>query len=248
MSIQSRISVTLSPRMKKALELAAGLEGSTTASYATQLLSYAIKNEIRDDPILFQKWIELEKEALKNKSWDKVSPPTTINPEDMRDSTFIQRGWFLAGDNPDGYEVGKDRTITYTGKESGYIKSKRTNVRGFGTLMQQADISSYVGKKLKYSAVIKTDKIKNWAGLWVRLDDNDMRCLWFDNMQDRPIKGTADWKEFSITFKVPRQSSTLNFGVLLVGSGSVWINKVSVVELSKNIEKSATDLGLSLTF
>jgi hypothetical protein len=114
--------------------------------------------------------------------------------------------------------------------------------------MQQADISSYVGKKLKYSAVIKTDKIKNWAGLWVRLDDNDMRCLWFDNMQDRPIKGTADWKEFSITFKVPRQSSTLNFGVLLVGSGSVWINKVSVVELSKNIEKSATDLGLSLTF
>lgn len=248
MSIQNRISITLSPRMRKALELAAGLEGSTTASHASQLLSYAIKNEIKDDPILFQKWIELEKEALKNESWDDVATPTTINPEDMSDSTFIQKGWFLAGDNPDGYEVGKDKTITYKGTEGGFIKSKRNNVKGFGTLMQQTDVTSYVGKKLRYSAVIKADKVKNWAGLWVRLDDNDMQYLWFDNMQDRPIKGTLGWKEFNITFNVPNQSSTLNFGVLLVGSGSVWINKVSVVELSKKMEKSATDLGLSLIF
>jgi len=64
MSIQNRISITLSPRMRKALELAAGLEGSTTASYATQLLTQSIKDEIKDDPILLAKWIELEKEAL----------------------------------------------------------------------------------------------------------------------------------------------------------------------------------------
>lgn len=248
MNTQNRISVTLSPRMKKALELAAGLEGTTTASHATQLLSLAIKSEIKDDPILFQKWIELEKEALKNESWDTVTAPTTINPEDLIDSKSVQKGWFLAGDNPEGYTIGNDKLATYKGVESGYIKSKSNTIKGFGTLMQQADTSAYIGKHLKYSAILKTDKVKNWAGLWVRLDDNKMKYVWFENMHDRPIKGTLDWKAFEITFKVPKEASTLNFGVLLVGPGSVWINKVSIVEISNKVEKPVTDLDLSLNF
>lgn len=63
MAIQNRINVTLSPRMKKALELAAGLEGSTTASYASQLLSSAIRADLKDSPVLYDKWLQLEKEA-----------------------------------------------------------------------------------------------------------------------------------------------------------------------------------------
>jgi len=66
MAIQNRISVTLSPRMKKALELAAGLDGSTTATYASQLLSSAIKAELKDSPVLYDKWLQLEKEAMQH--------------------------------------------------------------------------------------------------------------------------------------------------------------------------------------
>ena len=67
--------------------------------------------------------------------------------------------------------------------------------------------------------------------MWVRLDDSNMKMLWFDNMQDRPITGTTDWKKFHITFDVPKKSQMLNFGVLIVDSGSAWINNVSLVEL-----------------
>lgn len=248
MSIQNRISVTLSPRMRKALELAAGLEGSTTASYATQLLTQAIKDEIRDDPILLAKWIELEKQALANKSWDKVIPPVTIDPSDLLSPQTSQKGWFLSGDNADGYLVGKDKSIEYKGKASGYIRSKSNKVTGFGTIMQQTDVAEYIGKKLEYSATIKTHKIKNWAGLWVRLDDSNMKMLWFDNMQDRPITGTTDWKEYHITFDVPKESKMLNFGVLIVGPGSVWINNVRFNELKGKNKTPATNLDLSPDF
>jgi len=234
--------------MRKALELTAGLEGSTTATYATQLLSQAIKNEIKEDPIIFQKWIELEKEALRNESWDEVVLPLTISPEDLQDTQPSPKGWFLSGDSPNNYVVGKDRKVPYRGIASGYIKSKQDKTTGFGTIMQQTDIIDYIGKKLEFSAVIKTNKVKDWAGLWVRLDDSDMKLLWFDNMQDRPIKGTNDWKKFQIIFDVPNKSSNLNFGVLLVGPGSVWVNSVSLNEIIGNKKKSTSDLDLSLSF
>jgi hypothetical protein len=248
MGIQSRISVTLSPRMRKALELAAGLEGSTTASFATQLLTQAIKDEIKDDPILSAKWIELEKQALTHKSWDKVITPVTIDPSDLLYSQIVQKGWFLSGDNPDGYLVGKDKSVNYKSKASGYIRSKRDKVTGFGTIMQQTDITEYLGRKLEYSAVVRTNKVSDWAGLWVRLDDSNIKMLWFDNMQNRPITGTTDWKEFHIAFDVPKKSQILNFGILIVGSGCVWINNASLIELKGKKKNSITDLDVYLDF
>ena len=248
MSIQNRISITLSPRMRKALELAAGLEGSTTASYATQLLTQSIKDEIKDDPILLAKWIELEKEGFTNNSWDKVVPPVTMDPYDLLYPQTSQKGWFLSGDNPDGYLVGKDKSVKHSGKVSGFIRSKREKVSGFGTIMQQTDVTGYLGRKLEYSATVKTDKVRGWAGLWVRLDDINTKMLWFDNMQDRPITGTTDWKKFHIAFDVPEKSQMLNFGVLIVGPGSVWINDVSLVKLAGKKKTAANDLDVSLDF
>lgn len=248
MSVQNRISVTLSPRMKKALELSAGLDGSTTATYATQLLSTAIKRDIKEDPILFEKWAELEREAIKNGSWDNIAIPLTVEPEDLQTPQTIQKGWFISGDNPDCYEVGTDKTVVYNKQSSGFIKSKREKIKGFGTLMQQTDIKAYVDKKLELTGIIKAKGVRRWAGLWARLDDEDMKVLWFDNMQDRPIKGTVDWQRVKIAFEVPSESSTLNFGVLLVGTGVVWMNNFKLVELKDNKKKTVTDLDLTLTF
>jgi hypothetical protein len=245
MSIQSRISITLSPRMRKALELAAGFDGSTTASYATQLLSSAIKRELKDNQILNEKMTQLDKQALKEESWDNIVSPMTIPSPD--ESAFL-KGWFLSGDTPDEYNVGEDKKVVYKNVSSGFIRSKRNHAKGFGTLMQQVDITRHTGKKLRLSAAVKTEDVKNWAGLWVRIDDADRQILWFDNMQDRPIKGTINWKKFKTSFTVPKESTTLSFGVLLVGAGSVWINNVSFDQLSGQKEKPIQDLLVSLGF
>lgn len=247
MSIQNRISITLSPRMRKALELAAGLDGSTTASYATQLLTSAIKSDIKDDPTLYAKWVDLEKEALNNESWDNIVLPM-ISEEQQKDQ-LIPKGWFLAGDNPDGYVVGKDAKNTLRKQPSGFIRSKNPKVAGFGTLMQQVKIPTrYIGKKLRFTASVKTEDVKKWAGLWVRIDDADMKYLWFDNMEDRPIKGTTNWQKYQISFEVAEDSKTLNFGILLVGAGGVLINEVSLVSVDGTKTSILEDLDITIEF
>lgn len=249
MSIQNRISVTLSPRMKKALELVAGLDGSTTATYASQLLSSAIKDDVKDNPVLYDKWLQLEKQAMKQESWDNIESPMIIpTNEEQLVAQSTQKGWFISGDNPDGYTIGQDKAVLRNKVASGYLRSKREDVKGFGTIMQQTDITKYVGKKLSLSAYIKNKDVKNWAGLWARLDDKDLLVLWFDNMQNRPIKGTTDWKKYDINFEVPKGSVTLSFGVLLVGSGNVWINDVNLSELKDKKKTPVEDLPITLDF
>ncbi len=248
MSIQNRISITLSPRMRKALELAAGLDGSTTATYATQLLSSAVKAEIKDNPVLYEKWLQLEKQAMEHESWDDIVSPMIIPNEEQLSAQSTQKGWFVSGDNPDGYSIGQDKTVRHNKVASGFIRSKRDDVKGFGTIMQQTNVTKYLGKKISLSAYIKNKDVKNWAGLWARLDDKDLQVLWFDNMQNRPIKGTTDWKKHDIDFEVPKESVTLSFGVLLVGSGSVWVNDVNLIELGDNKKTTIKDLSVSLDF
>lgn len=70
MNIQNRIYVTLSPRIRKALELCATLDGSTVASYAANLLSPVLFHEIEKSPALHDRWIEMEREALEKGTWE----------------------------------------------------------------------------------------------------------------------------------------------------------------------------------
>jgi hypothetical protein len=66
--------------------------------------------------------------------------------------------------------------------------------------------------------------------------------------QNKPIKGTNDWKKYESKFDISKESVTLSFGVLLVGPGSVWINDVELNELSDDNRKELKDLQIDLGF
>jgi len=54
------------------------------------------------------------------------------------------------------------------------------------------------------------------AGFWLRIDgkENPKQQLGFDNMNNRPVKGTTDWKLYQIVLDVPENSGLINFGAL----------------------------------
>lgn len=135
------------------------------------------------------------------------------------------KGWYIAGNKPTGYESGIDALATHDSRPSAFLKSKQPVVHGFGTLMQDFRAARYVGKRVRFSAFVKTDDARDWAGLWMRVD-NGPKQLAFDNMQDRPIKGTTDWRRYEVVLDVPQDATGIFFGVLLSGAGSVWINDV----------------------
>mgnify|MGYP006149153235 CR=1 FL=1 len=147
--------------------------------------------------------------------------------------------WFKAGDSPESYISGIDDKEFKTGSKSAYLQSVKKSIKGFSTVMQTCNATSYLGKKIKITASIKTEKVKKWAGLWLRIDgETTETTLGFNNMSDRPIEGTTDWTEYSILMNVPETSKTLNFGALLNGNGKIWLNdvKFEVISVMDNNE------------
>jgi hypothetical protein len=123
----------------------------------------------------------------------------------------------------------------YQGKSSGYIKSINEAPTGFGTLMQMCQANEFRGKRVRLSAYVKAKDIEKWAGVWFRIDGPENKALGFDNMQDRPIKGTNDWKKYEIVLDVPEASVYLAFGILLEGKGQAWIDAIKLEPVSKDV-------------
>ncbi|OYU94862.1 MAG: AraC family transcriptional regulator [Bacteroidetes bacterium B1(2017)] len=140
----------------------------------------------------------------------------------------LPNNWFKAGSNPECYEMGIDKGVGPEGKNAATIKSAGKKVKGFGTLMQSCLAEKYLGKKIKMSGYVKSTDVKGWAGLWLRVDDDATnRAMAFDNMQNRPIVKTTDWKKYEIVLDVPFKADGLAYGALLVGKGQIWFSDIT---------------------
>ena len=144
------------------------------------------------------------------------------------------RGWYVAGDSPTAYESGIDTQATYNGHPSAYLKAKMPGVEGFGTLMQDFRAELYLGKRVRFSAFVKTESAQDWAGLWMRVDKGSKQ-LAFDNMQARPIKSTTAWRKYEVVLDVPQEATGIFFGVLLSRSGTVWLSDAKFEIVGSNI-------------
>jgi hypothetical protein len=140
----------------------------------------------------------------------------------------LPEGWIKAGSKPKSYEMAIAIGQAQDGKNAATIKSVDKKIDGFGTLMQQCKPDKYLGKRIKMTAYVRSEKVSDWAGLWLRVDQSgSQQSLSFDNMQDRAIKGTTDWAKYEIVLDVPINASMLAYGTLLSGEGQVWFDKFS---------------------
>jgi len=156
-------------------------------------------------------------------------------------------GWFKTGSLPDSYKTGLDNKIFKNGLNSAFVESIDNNVEGFGTMMQTCNAKNYLGTRIKMTGYIKSEKVSDWAGMWLRVDSRiEHTSLSFDNMQDRPVTGTTDWTKCEIILNVPEESGTLNFGFLISGTGKIWFDNISIEIQDNATPEISTDLN-SLT-
>ncbi len=161
--------------------------------------------------------------------WQLLHPsssPLPGNPSLPKEANNLDfaagtQSWFLAGDTPQDYAYGIDPTLTLNGKASASLKAGVAQPAGFGTLMQAFQGIEDRGKRLRMSGSVKAQVVEQWAGLWMRVDGEGGKVLSFDNMQNRQIQGTRDWKQYEVVLDVPAESVGIYFGILLVGKGQV---------------------------
>jgi hypothetical protein len=136
--------------------------------------------------------------------------------------------WQLAGGEQPCYQLDHDFVVTRAGKPSGRLMSIG-ECQSFGTMVQCIDPADYAGKRMRFSAYVKARDVKDWAGLWMRVDGAGGcgTALAFDNMNARPIKGSRDWARYEVVLDVAKDAKNICLGLLLQGPGKVWLSGVS---------------------
>jgi hypothetical protein len=54
-------------------------------------------------------------------------------------------------------------------------------------------------------------------------------------MNNRAVKGTADWQEASVVLDVPKGASALAYGFFVSGGGKMWVNGQKIEEVGADV-------------
>ena len=120
--------------------------------------------------------------------------------------------------------------------------------QSFGVATATFPVKEAAGKRIRFSGYIKTEDVADgYAGLWWRVDGKD-GVVGFDNMQDRGVTGTTDWKRYVIELPVAADARNINFGALFPGRGTAWFDGLSIeIDGVPYQNKAALDLDFEST-
>lgn len=150
----------------------------------------------------------------------------------------IIKGWSFTGTDLDKYTIIKDYEVSNQTQHSIRVSSKLSDIDpsiDFSNFMQSFKAEHYIGKRMRFSAFVSSEAVSGWSGLWMRVDDSSYNLIGFDNMSDRPIKGTTSWNTYACVLDIPKESKNINFGLILAGSGTVWIDSCIFEEVPNTV-------------
>lgn len=171
--------------------------------------------------------------------------PVTVGPS----TNFINKvprlrtavpGWALTGTRTDAYEVRCDAIFTDCEIPILRTRSFTSEPFGMGSLTHSESATPWVGQRLEVRAELKGGNIDGWAGVWMRIDDANGKVLAFDNMQNRPVRGTTSFSWYSVVLDVPVNAARVTFGVFLHGPGAVFVRELMFESIGQS--KVSTDL------
>lgn len=152
-----------------------------------------------------------------------------LNFEENTQQKGIPDDWVKWGN----YDLRIDKNEVFSGEYSVKIDGESSN--SFGSIAYKVP-SKYEGKKITLEGYMKLENVVGGhAGLLMRLD-GDSGVLEFDNMQSQQIKGTLDWKKYSVTLPYNDKTETIYAAGILVGGGKVWFDNFKITVDGKNIQ------------
>lgn len=104
-----------------------------------------------------------------------------------------------------------------------------------GASMRGVDITPFRGKRVRYTAWLKCNKLANWGGLVLHVGDMNGRIYAWDDMGGRPITGTTDWKQMETVADVPQEATLLRVGMCMHGSGDLWLDGAKVEAVGNDV-------------
>ena len=82
--------------------------------------------------------------------------------------------------------------------------------------------SPLLGQRIRVTGWLKTSDAQDWASAFVIILGKNNLHLAYDDMSDRPIRGTTDWQQVELVTDLPNEPCTVYFGPDLYGPGELW--------------------------
>lgn len=149
--------------------------------------------------------------------------------EKLNVNSQLPEWWHLMSSNKKQYLIKTDSGIKHSGAYSLYIASADTAQKPKFAGLGYSLPGKYSGREITVSAWMRTAEIKGSLALMLGLYDADGNTLAFENLERKKIKGTADWKQYSVTLPVPLNTQYIHIGPILIGQGKLWVDDVDVL-------------------
>ncbi len=136
--------------------------------------------------------------------------------------------WGVTGDAADSYAL---TGISADGRSVSMLRT--TPGSGFGAAVARLDPAPYRGRRIRYSAVIRSEDAIPGASTWLRIDGSGSQKIALENNSRRALSGTVDWTEQVTELDVPDDAQQIWFGLILSGAGAVHARNVRVEAIDR---------------
>ena len=145
-----------------------------------------------------------------------------LNFDDFdKENQKLPTGWFKWGN----FEIVTGEKINHENSVGKVVSDKKGT---FGCIAYSIP-ANYVGDTIKLSGRIKYENVEDYVGLLMRIDGfSGKSALAFESMQKLKIKGSSDWKEYSIKLAFPSNAKTIIVGGILGKKGVAWFDDFKI--------------------
>jgi hypothetical protein len=121
-----------------------------------------------------------------------------------------------------------DDQVVHSGKWSARIERKAGAAGAFGGISKMLPMD-FGGAMIELHGFLRSEDVTDYVGMWLRLDGEGNKPLGFDTTQPLQVKGTTEWKEYTIKVPASKDGQQLFFGVFVAGTGKVWADDLRLL-------------------
>jgi hypothetical protein len=147
----------------------------------------------------------------------------------------VPQGWGAGESHSGEYRAGIDREFRYQGKPSLFLRSLVANPSGSVEFYQNFSAVRYRGKRVRLSAVLRTEKADR--GVWLTLF-----TIAGDQQQSRTaqVSGSGPWSPREVVDDIPADADVIHIAFSLMGAGTAWASSFDFQEVPASVPLSQT--------
>lgn len=167
--------------------------------------------------VVFQSIVYAQSQEKYNLSFDNYDSINQVMPT----------GWYNTGDfkNVSGKKL-------VNGQLVGKVASDKEGKFGAFTYGIAAN---FIGDTVTLTGRVKHENVKGYVGLFMKISGYN-GVLGFKTMQHLKIKGTKDWKEYTLKLPLPSNARAIYVSGILGGKGTAWFDDFKVTIDGKDIQ------------